>query len=102
MFLILWLVQYFFSTLIFTLFQLNCSCHADDDEEAQDGEGPRHWHRGRVLQERRDSEEEPRPGGDEPQVRDDPRAVVTGQHHVLRQPGHALLVPLKQARPVTA
>ena len=81
--------------------QSNCSCRADDDEEAQDGEGPRHRHRGRVLLECRDSEEEPCSGSDEPQVRDDPRAVVAGQHLVLRQPGHALLVPLQQARPVT-
>ncbi|CAN6373492.1 unnamed protein product [Urochloa humidicola] len=49
-------------------------------------------HRGRVLRERRDGKEEPCPNSDEPQVRDDPRAVVAGQHLVLRQPGHALLV----------
>lgn len=79
---------------------MECSPRADDGEEAQDGEGPRHRHRGRVLQERGDSKEEPRPGGDEPQVWDDPRAVVAGQHHGLRQPGHALLASLQQARPV--
>ena len=73
----------FFPTIILTMCQSNCSCRADDDEEAQNGEGPRHRHRGWVLQERRDSEEEPRPGSDEPQVRDDPRAVVAGQHYVL-------------------
>lgn len=39
------------------------------------------------------------PGGDEPEVRDDPRqqAVVAGQYHDLGRPGHALLVSLQQA-----
>nr|XP_034606946.1 putative beta-D-xylosidase isoform X2 [Setaria viridis] len=72
----------------------------DDDEEVQTGEGLRHGQRGRTLQEQRVGGEEPRPGCNEPEVQDDTRGVVAGQPHVIRQPGHALLVPLQQAQPV--
>ncbi|KAK8448177.1 hypothetical protein SEVIR_8G239701v4 [Setaria viridis] len=74
--------------------------YIDDDEEVQTGEGLRHGQRGRTLQEQRVGGEEPRPGCNEPEVQDDTRGVVAGQPHVIRQPGHALLVPLQQAQPV--
>lgn len=76
--------------------------HPDDVEEVQAGEGPWLRQRGRALQEQGYREEEPRPGDDEPKVQDDPRGVIAGQLPVLRQPCHALLVPLQQARSVTA
>ena len=42
----------------------------------------------------------PNPCYNEQEVWDDPRAVITGQHHVVWQLGHALLVPGQQARAV--
>ena len=69
---------------------------ADDEEEAQDRAGPEHRRGGRVVQEPAGGEIQPYPRRDEQEVWDDPRALVAGQHHVLRQPGYAFLVPGQQ------